>query len=102
MESEMPARNLLAIKKLAKFKAWLDANGVENRPTGAAYQVLQVRVTGDVRWHPIFKRLDAKEHLSVPKPLISLVERFLRKEKLELPAPTELIAAEASSTPPWE
>lgn len=99
----MPARNLLAIKKLAKFKAWLDANGVENRPTGAAYQVLQVRVVGDVRWHPIFKRLGAKEHLSVPKPLISLVERFLRKEKLEQPAPaTESIAVEASSTPPWE
>ena len=99
----MATRNLLAIKKLPAFKAWLDANGIENRPTGTAYQVLLVRVVGDVRWHPIFKRLGAKEHLSVPKPLISLVERFLRKEKLELPAPaTELIAVEVSSTPPWE
>lgn len=39
----MAARNLLAIKKLPAFKAWLDANGIENRPTGAAYQVIQVR-----------------------------------------------------------
>ena len=36
----MATRNLLAIKKLPAFKAWLDANGIENRPTGAAYQVL--------------------------------------------------------------
>ena len=39
----MTARNLLAIKKLPAFKAWLDANNIENRATNAAYQVLQVR-----------------------------------------------------------
>jgi len=27
----MTARNLLAIKKLPAFKAWLDANSIENR-----------------------------------------------------------------------
>lgn len=99
----MPVRNLLAIKKLPAFKAWLDANSVENRATNAAYQVLQVRVAGDVRWHPIYKKLDAKEHLSVPRPLVFLVERFLRKEKIEQPAPApELVAEEVGSTPPWE
>ena len=99
----MPARNLLAIKKLPAFKAWLDANGIENRPTGTAYQVLLVRVVGDVRWHPIFKRLGAKEHLSVPRPLVYLVERFLRKERIEqsMSAP-KLVAKETINTPPWE
>ncbi len=99
----MATRNLLAIKKLPAFKAWLDANGIENRPTGTAYQVLLVRVVGDVRWHPIFKRLGAKEHLSVPRPLMYLVERFLRKERIEqsMSAP-KLVAKEAINTPPWE
>lgn len=100
----MAVRNLLAIKKLPAFKAWLDANGIENRPTGAAYQVIQVRVVGDPRWHPIFKRLDAKEHLSVPRPLVYLVERFLRKEAAtgEAPPAIKPVAEEAANTLPWE
>lgn len=100
----MAARNLLAIKKLPAFKAWLDANGIENRPTGTAYQVLQVRVVGDVRWHPIFKRLGAKEHLSVPRPLVYLVERFLRKQAVtyQSPAATKPVAEDVINTPPWE
>ena len=99
----MAARNLLTIKKLPVFKAWLDANSVENRTTNAAFQVLQVRVTGDPRWHSIYKKLDAKEHLSVPQPLVFLVDQFLRREKIEQPAPApELVTKEVGSTPPWE
>lgn len=99
----MPVRNLLAIKKLPAFKAWLDANGIENRATNAAYQVLQVRVVGDPRWHPIYKKLDAKEHLSVPRPLVFLVERFLRKEAAgQPPAALKPVAEEAAYTLPWE
>lgn len=100
----MAARNLLAIKKLPAFKAWLDANGIENRPTGAAYQVIQVRVVGDPRWHPIFKKLGAKEHLSVPRPLVYLVERFLRKQAVtdQSPAAIKPIAEDVINTPPWE
>lgn len=100
----MAARNLLAIKKLPAFKAWLDAQGIENRPTGAAYQVLQIRVVGDPRWHPIFKKLDAKEHLSVPKPLVSLVEKFVRAQELKnyITPAIKPVAEEAAATLPWE
>ena len=99
----MAARNLLAIKKLPAFVTWLDANRVENRVTNAAYQVLQVRVVGDPRWHPIFKRLGAKEHLSVPRPLVFLVERFLRKEAAgQPPIALKPVAEEAACTLPRE
>ena len=71
------ARNLLAIHKLDAFAAWLDEQGIEHRPTDAAFQVLQVRVIGDPRWHPVYKKLNAKEHLSVPGALVPLVKKFL-------------------------
>jgi hypothetical protein len=74
----MADRCTLAIHKLDDFKAWLDRNGVEHRPTNAAYQVLQIRLPGDPRWHALFKRLDATVHLSVPEPLRHLVRRFVR------------------------
>ncbi len=97
------ARNLLAIHKLEEFKIWLTEQGIEHRPTGAAYQVLQVRMIGDPRWHPVYKKLNAKEHLSVPGALVPLVKKFLghgswapwRPE----PKPT---AEHAADDVPWE
>lgn len=75
------ARNLLAIHKLDAFTAWLDKQGIEHRPTDAAYQVLQVRVVGDPRWHPIYKKDAATVHLSVPGALVSLVRKFVHEGK---------------------
>ena len=76
----MASRNLLAIHKLDEFKLFLEMTGAEHRPTDANFQVLQVRLPGDPRWHSIYQKLHAKEHLSVVAPLVPLVEAFIRKE----------------------
>lgn len=73
----MANRNTLAIHKLEEFKAWLDARSIEHRPTTADFQVLQVRLPGDPRWHAVYQKLSAKEHLSVPLPLERLVWMFV-------------------------
>lgn len=76
----MVNRNTLAIHKLDDFKAWLDEHGIEHRPTTADYQVLQVRLPNDPRWHAIFKRENAKFHLSTPAPLSGVVRAFVSGE----------------------
>lgn len=73
----MANRHTLAIHKLDEFKQWLDLVGIEHRPTTADYQVLQVRLPNDSRWHAVYKKLGAKEHLSVPEPLARLVQEFI-------------------------
>ena len=73
----MADRCTLAIHKLDEFKAWLDAQGIEHRPTTADYQVLQVQLPGVKGWHAIYQRLNAKVHLSVTGPLVPLVRRFV-------------------------
>lgn len=74
----MADRCTLAIHKLDEFKVWLDAQGIEHRPTSADYQVLQVQLPGVKGWHAIYQRLDATVHLSVTGPLVPLVRRFVR------------------------
>lgn len=100
----MAARNLLAIHKLDEFKAWLDARGIEHRPTNADFQVMQVRLPHETQWHAIFRRLHAPMHLSVPNPLVPLVMEFVSPGSKPPPdeskcKPTGEYAAE---TPPWE
>ena len=80
----MADRCTLAIHKLDEFKAWLDAQGIEHRPTNADYQVLQVQLPGVKGWHAIYQRLDAKVHLSVTGPLVPLVRRFVRGQPAQL------------------
>lgn len=99
----MAARNLLAIHKLDEFKAWLDARGIEHRPTNADFQVLQVRLPNETQWHAIFRKLHASVHLSVPNPLVPLVTEFVSSGSKPPPdeskfKPTGEYAAE---TPPW-
>lgn len=99
----MPSRCLLAIHKLEAFKEWLDAHGVEHRPTNADYQVLQVRLPGSPQWHAIFKKLDAKEHLSVPRPLLRLVEQFVFGAARSVDErQLKPVAEQAATTLPWE
>ena len=74
----MADRCTLAIHKLDEFKAWLDAQGIEHRPTTADYQVLQVQLPGVKGWHAIYQRLNDKVHLSVTGPLVPLVRLFVR------------------------
>ena len=73
----MANRHTLAIHKLDEFKEWLDCTDVQYRDTTAPYQVLQVRLPDDPRWHAIYQKLHAKEHLSVPEPLVKLVQEFI-------------------------
>lgn len=75
----MANRHTLAIHKLDEFKEWLDLVGVEHRSTTADWQVLQVRLQGDPRWHAIYQKMAAKEHLSVPEPLARLVRAFVNQ-----------------------
>lgn len=75
----MANRHTLAIHKLDEFKQWLDLVGIEHRPTTADYQVLQVHLPNDSRWHAVYQKLNAKEHLSVPEPLARLVQEFIER-----------------------
>lgn len=99
----MPVRSILAIHRLPAFKAWLDANGIAHRRTDAAYQVLQIQLPGDPRWHAIYKRAAAKEHLSVPDPLVSLVRDFVSNRTPAWccdkgPAPGETVCSDCAET----
>lgn len=87
----MVNRSTLAIHKLDDFKAWLDEHGIEHRPTTANYQVLQVRLPNDPRWHAIFKRENAAFHLSTPAPLQDVVRAFVsgRAPVFHPPAPRQ-------------
>jgi hypothetical protein len=83
----MTARNLLHKDKLEGFKSWLDSKGREHRPGGGAWQVLQIRWGSG--WQAIFERAHMPEHLSIPGPLIPLVQAYIRESR-----------AEKSPTPP--
>lgn len=75
----MADRSTLTIHKLDEFKEWLDLVGVEHRPTTADWQVLQVRLPNDPRWHAIYQKASAKKHLSVTGPLVRLVREFVER-----------------------
>ena len=96
----MANRNTLAIHKLDEFKEWLDSTDVLYRDTDAAYQVLQVRLPGDPRWHAIYRKLEAKQHLSVPEPLVKLVQEFIHHPlTMRKARPEPLVSGDL---PPWE
>lgn len=73
----MVARNLLHKDKLEGFKSWLTAKGREHRPGRGDWQALQVKHGNG--WMPIFERAEMPEHLSVPGPLIPLVQAYIRE-----------------------
>lgn len=121
----MANRHTLAIHKLDEFKEWLDCTDVQYRDTTAPWQVLQVRLPDDPRWHAIYRKLHAKEHLSVPEPLVKLVQEFIERPlgmhrsptgrtvqphqppfhnlPIQTQAAEQLITAISSNdTPPWE
>ena len=98
----MVRRNLLAFTKLAAFKAWLDTEGIEWRDTTADYQVIQVRLPNDPRWHPVYQKLGAKVHYSLPSALVPTVMRFLGKPHVEVHEDKlKPVAEHAADTLPW-
>lgn len=104
----MTNRHLLATHKLEAFKTWLTRQGIKHRPTTADYQVLQVQLPGDPRWHAIYKKADAKLHLSAPGALIPTVLQFISGDPCKaVPAPASReqlkpVAELASQDVPWE
>lgn len=67
-------RGLLAISQLENFKQYLDKIGINYREGKGIYQVLQVNYGGG--WSPIYIRQEAKEHLTVQRELVPLVQKF--------------------------
>lgn len=101
----MVARNLLHKDKLEGFKLWLDSRGREHRPGRGDWQALQIR--HGAGWLPIFTRREMQEHLSVPGPIIPLVQAYIRegREAAVTGAAKELavpIPPANQDTPPWE
>lgn len=90
----MANRNILAASRLDAFKTWLDKHGIEHRPSGGAYQVMQLQLPGDPRWHAIYHRSGVVVHLSVPRPLEQLVRDFVKGE-MPQQATTQLHGAES-------
>lgn len=77
----MPQANLLAQHKLEPFKIWLVSAGHEHRPGSGIYQVLQVRLKGQAAWQAVYRREDNAVHYSVPWPLVTTVEQFIRETR---------------------
>lgn len=73
-------RDLLHFNQLEAFKAFLDKRGTRHRPPRGDFQVLQVEKHGN-QWEALYKRLDAPEHFTVPKPLVGLVIEFIKTKK---------------------
>ena len=101
----MVARNLLHKDKLEGFKSWLTAKGREHRPGRGDRQTLQVKHGNG--WMPIFERAEMPEHLSVPGPLIPLVQAYIRegREAAVVGAAKSmaaLLSPTTQDTPPWE
>lgn len=74
------SRCLLHKTKLDEFKAWLDKNGIPNRPGKGFYQALQICKDGK-HWNNVYIRNHVPEHLTVDKHLEGLVVRFIRESK---------------------
>ena len=73
----MANRHILAITKLDDFRDWLIADGWEIQDTKGYYEVLRARKQGRRNPLIVYKRLDAKEHLSVSDNDISIVRAYM-------------------------
>lgn len=77
----MAERCLLHQKKLELFKRWLAIKGYEIQPTKGNFEVLRAKRKTDTVI--IFKKIDAKEHLSVQQKDYRLVRQFIRETKMK-------------------
>lgn len=84
----MAIRNMLHISKLKAFEAFLESKGYMIIPTVGAYEVLRAQKPKKERKPKespviVYKRLDAKEHLSIMDKDFYLVNEFLRTKEAE-------------------
>ena len=75
----MAERCLLHRNKLDLLKWWLSSRGYEIQATKGVYEVL--RATNGKRTVVVFKKDNAKEHLSVQQKDHSLIRQFIRETK---------------------
>ncbi len=84
----MAIRNMLHISKLKAFEAFLESKGYMIIPTAGAYEVLRAQKPKKERKPKespviVYKRKDAKEHLSIMEKDFYLVNEFLRTKEAE-------------------
>lgn len=71
------SRSILHINKLPDFIAYLDSKSIPHRDGKGEYEVIQVRVGKG--WAAIHKKLEAREHYTVPEKLLPLVTDFIKE-----------------------
>ena len=74
----MANRSTLHISKLEEFKKWLVKDGWEIEEPKGIYEVLRARKRGRQNPLIVYKKADAKEHLSVMDRDSSVVLAFIR------------------------
>lgn len=84
----MAIRNMLHVSKLKAFEAFLESKGYMIIPTVGAYEVLRAQKPKKERKPKespviVYKRKDAKEHLSIMEKDFYLVNEFLRTKEAE-------------------
>jgi hypothetical protein len=77
----MAARNILHKSRVTEFTSWLESQGWKIRPGRGTWEIVQVQEPGANSWHVLFKRLNMPEHVTVPQPLVSMVQFFLDSTK---------------------
>lgn len=75
----MAERCLLHKNKLEALKTWLVSKGYEIMQIKGDFEVIRAKKDRDTVI--IYKRLDAKEHLTVQQKDYSLVRQFIRETK---------------------
>lgn len=84
----MAIRNMLHMSQLKAFEEFLESKGYLIIPTVGAYEVLRAQKPKKERKPKespviVYKRLDAKEHLSIMDKDFYLVNEFLRTKEAE-------------------
>lgn len=77
----MANRYTLHINKLKAFKEWLQDDGWKLEETKAPYEVLRARKPGKTNPLLLYKKDNAKEHLSVMDRDYCVVRAFLKSKK---------------------
>lgn len=81
----MAARNLLHKSRVPEFLEWCKTEkGLVVTSGNGDWQIARVQAkatNGKGQWHVIYERLKMPEHVTVPDPLIPLVQNFIRSTK---------------------
>lgn len=79
----MAERALLTFEMLGEFRHWLKGKGYEIQDRAFTWEVLRAVKRGERRdrWVVIFKKADAKRHLTVQDRDVALVREFIRERR---------------------